>query len=163
MEVLEKLGIDWRLLAAQVVNFAILFYVLRRFAYRPILTFLDERKEKIDQGLRDAEEAAKRLQSAVAEKDAVLAAARAEAREIVSAAEAAAKEREAKHLAEAEEKVKRLLAEGEKRSIEERRRLLDEAKQELADTVLVAVEKVLREKLTTDADRTLVRSIVEKR
>jgi F-type H+-transporting ATPase subunit b len=163
MEVLEKLGIDWKLLAAQVVNFALLFFILRRYAYRPILTFLDERKDKIDRGLRDAEEAAKRLQSAVAEKEAVLTAARADARGLVEIAEKAAKERDAKRLAETEDRVRRLLAEGEQRSQEERGRLLDEAKQELADTVVQAVEKILREKMATGADQTLVRSILEEK
>ena len=36
-ELLSKLGIDWRLLIAQLINFLILLFVLRRFAYKPIL------------------------------------------------------------------------------------------------------------------------------
>jgi F-type H+-transporting ATPase subunit b len=161
MEALAKLGIDWKLLLAQVVNFAVLFFVLRRYAYRPMLAFLDERKERIDRGLRNAEEATKRLEAAGVERESVLQAARAEARLIVEAAETAARERDAKRLAETEERVTSLLADGKRRGAEEQARLLAEAKEELAETVVLAVEKVLREKLTEETDRKLIHTLVE--
>ena len=53
MDVFAKLGIDWKLLIAQAVNFGILFLVLRRFAYKPMLDFLENRSAQIDKGLKD--------------------------------------------------------------------------------------------------------------
>ena len=50
MELLGNLGINGKLFMAQLINFAILFFILRKFAYQPILKVLDERKDKIDKG-----------------------------------------------------------------------------------------------------------------
>ena len=61
MELLSNLGINGKLLLAQIVNFFILLYILKRFAYKPILKVLDDRKEKIEKGLRDAENAKDKL------------------------------------------------------------------------------------------------------
>ena len=54
MELLSKLGIDWKLLLAQVVNFGILLGVLTVFVYRPLLDLLDARRERIAKAMEDA-------------------------------------------------------------------------------------------------------------
>jgi F-type H+-transporting ATPase subunit b len=56
-----QLGIDWRLLLSQAVNFFLLFVVLRIFAYKPLLALLHERRRKIEEGIVKAEEADQRL------------------------------------------------------------------------------------------------------
>lgn len=61
MEILNQFGINPLLLAAQVVNFLILLFILKKFMYKPILKVLDERKEKIAASLKNAEEIEKRL------------------------------------------------------------------------------------------------------
>lgn len=58
---LGQLGIDWKLLLSQVVNFAILLFVLQRFVYKPLLVVIRKRNEKIQQGLEKAAEADVRL------------------------------------------------------------------------------------------------------
>ncbi len=62
MSVLSDFGINPILLAAQVVNFLILLFILKKFLYGPILKVLDQRKQKIEQSLKNAEEIEKRLQ-----------------------------------------------------------------------------------------------------
>jgi len=54
MELLTKLGINWQLLIAQIVNFLIVLGVLGYFLYRPILNLLDARTEKIRKAMEDA-------------------------------------------------------------------------------------------------------------
>lgn len=156
MEVLAKLGIDWKLLAAQAVNFLVLLWLLKRFAYRPILSYLDERAKKIEQGLADAEAARTKLQSSLAEEKEILAAAREEARAIVSLAEATGKRRDADMLAQTKSKIEAMIAEADMRLSEKQSALLHEAKQELVGIVLLATEKVLREKLDAAVDTKLV-------
>lgn len=56
-ELLHALGIDWKLLIAQVVNFAILAFVLARFAYKPLMRSLSERRGRIERGEAAAKEA----------------------------------------------------------------------------------------------------------
>ena len=72
MEVLAKIGVDWKLLLAQVVNFLVLLWVLRRFAYRPMLEFLEKRTKRIESGLRDAKLATQKLSEIEAKERGVL-------------------------------------------------------------------------------------------
>ncbi|MBI2638657.1 F0F1 ATP synthase subunit B [Candidatus Peregrinibacteria bacterium] len=61
MELIHKLGIDWKLLIAQIVNFFILLFVLYKFVYRPVLDMLDKRSKTIEKGIADAKESEQRL------------------------------------------------------------------------------------------------------
>lgn len=63
-ELFHQLGIDWKLLVSQAVNFGLLIVALRYFAYKPILELLSERKKRIEEGLLKAEEADRRLSDA---------------------------------------------------------------------------------------------------
>ena len=56
MEIIKNFGIDPLLLIAQIVNFLIIFYILKRFALKPILDILKKRENTIKEGLREAEE-----------------------------------------------------------------------------------------------------------
>jgi F-type H+-transporting ATPase subunit b len=60
-QLLSQLGIDWHLLLSQAVNFALLLIVLRIFVYKPLLKLLRDRREKIEKGLLQADEAEQRL------------------------------------------------------------------------------------------------------
>ena len=60
-ELAEQLGLDWKLLLSQAVNFLLLLFLLRKFAYLPLLKILKERRARIEEGLAKATEADKRL------------------------------------------------------------------------------------------------------
>ncbi len=59
--VFEQLGLNWKLLLSQTVNFFILLIVLRFFVYKPLLAIIKKRNEKIQEGLQKAETADSRL------------------------------------------------------------------------------------------------------
>lgn len=63
-QLLETLGIDWRLLLSQALNFAILLVALRMLAYKPLMKLMHDRKQKIEEGLTKAAEADTRLHEA---------------------------------------------------------------------------------------------------
>lgn len=161
MDVFAKLGVDWKLLLAQAVNFGILFWVLRRFAYRPMLEFLESRSVRIDKGLKDAEAAQTKLALMEEKEKQVLGQARSEARTIIETAEANAKKRDAERSTETEEKMKRFLEDAHVQVEEEKQKILAEAKQEIADVVILAVEKILKEKVDTAADKKLIEQMVK--
>ena len=79
MGTLGKFGLDPILLVAQVVNFLIIAWILNRFLIRPLLANMKARREKIAQGLEDAEKARAALESAAQERDKILQDASAEA------------------------------------------------------------------------------------
>lgn len=161
MEILEKLGIDWKLLLAQAVNFLILLWVLRRYAYKPILKALEARTKKIEQGLKDAETSQSKLQSVIEEEKKILVAAREEARNILVEAEASAKKRDTLMLEETKEKIDRMIVETDKHLGEKQARLLREAKEELAETVMLATKKILGEKVDASLDGELIKKSLQ--
>jgi F-type H+-transporting ATPase subunit b len=79
MESLGKLGLDLFHLAAQVVNFLIIGWVIYRFLLKPLLATMQARREKIAEGLADAERAKAALDDAARERDRILQEASAEA------------------------------------------------------------------------------------
>jgi len=161
MEALANLGIDWKLFLAQAVNFLILLFILRRYAYRPMLEFLEKRSDRIEKGLKDAEAATKKLSEMGEKEKKVLKDARHEAKALIEAAEISAKKRDAERLAETELKTKRFLEEARTKIEDEKKKSIAEVKQEIAEVVTVAVEKVLREKMDTTKDRELIKQMVE--
>jgi len=156
MEALANLGIDWRLLLAQVVNFVIVLLVLKRFAYQPMLKLLDERTAKIEKGLADAENAGQKLSEMEIKEKAVLAEARTEAKRILAKTDEMAQKRNTTQIAETEMRVKKMLHESAVTIAEDQKKMLEEAKRELAETVLLAVEKVLREKMDAAKEKELI-------
>lgn len=161
MEVLEKLGIDWKLLLAQAVNFLVLLWVLKRYAYGPILRALETRTKHIEQGLKDAEASRAQLEQAREEERKLLTAAREEARDILTQAEASAKKRDAKMLEETKAKIDRMIAEADTHLAEKQLSLLCEAKAELVDTVLLATTKILDEKIDAGLNQEVVKRSLE--
>lgn len=161
MDVLAKLGIDWKLLLAQAVNFLLLLYILKRYAYRPILKLLDERSRKIEKGLADAEAAEKRLAASLEEEKKVLALAREEARKTLERAETSAKKRDGEMLEVTKVKIDKMIAEADAHLNDEKQKLILEAKSEIAELVLLSLEKVLREKVNPDTDRALIEKTLQ--
>src|SRR3972149_11747474 len=83
MEVLHLLGFDPIMLGAQILNFLIIFYLLKRFLYKPVLDMVKKREDKITQGLKDAEEAQKALENALEEEKKILTKAQDNAKKII--------------------------------------------------------------------------------
>jgi F-type H+-transporting ATPase subunit b len=54
MELLSTLGLDWKLLIVQLINFGILIVVLSVLVYRPLLRLIDDRRERIRKSMEDA-------------------------------------------------------------------------------------------------------------
>ncbi len=54
-DTMVRFGVDWPHFAAQCVSFGIVAFLLHRFAYQPILKVLAERKDRIKEGLDNAE------------------------------------------------------------------------------------------------------------
>lgn len=142
-ELVSKLGIDWRLLLANTLTFFLVLWILRKFAYRPIMDVLDRRQKTIGEGLDAAKKSQDELAAIQQEKAIVLKEAKAEALAIVTEAKKqgeAAKQKLADQ-ANAEtsatvERTKQLLD-------RERQEMVKKAKTELADLVVAATEKVL--------------------
>ncbi len=145
-DIINAFGIDRRLIAIQLINFTILVLALGYLLYRPILKLLNEREEKIAQGLKDAEEAKSFKANAALEKQNVLTAAHQEAEAVAGRAKAAADAKTAEMLALAEVKAAELVKNAELKSAVLKEQALKESEREVAQLAILAAEKILRER-----------------
>jgi len=145
-EIIKAFGIDWRLIAIQVFNFAILATALWYFLYTPVLNMIEKRRAMIEKGIADAQAAGENLAQAESEKSVILTAAHKEAGEVAARAKVHADEKTQALLHEAEEKKQRLLADAKREGEALTERLYKESEAEIAKTALLAAEKILKEK-----------------
>lgn len=84
MDVLHNFDIEWQLLVAQIINFLVIFYLLKRFLYKPIFGVLKKRKETIKEGLEKAEDGKKALDEALVKEKKIIKDAQETAKKIIS-------------------------------------------------------------------------------
>lgn len=159
-ELLHNFGVDWKLLIAQAINFFVLFAVLWKFAYKPILEVFRTRRKSIAQGLRDAEEASQRLIQADKIGEEKITEARSEAFGIVSHAEALGKKRKEEILQEAADKGEVVIAEAHRRAEEERLKAEEAFYKDAEDLLRKGMEKVLLALPAEARDRELTRRAI---
>jgi F-type H+-transporting ATPase subunit b len=142
----EAFGVNWQLLVVQAVNFGLLLGALTYLLYKPVLRIIDERREKVAEGVRMAESAQAHLADAKAESEQLVGDAAREAESLVAGAKTRAEEKAKEILSSAEEKAQATLKDAEARAEEEKRRAVAESSKEIARAAMLAAEKILREK-----------------
>lgn len=159
---MEKLGINYGLLIAQLVNVILLVWLLSRFLYRPILNMLNERTQRIQESLRDAEQVKQQLANAKRDYDAEIAKARQEAAGVLAQAQERARTQEAEIITQARQEADRLRAEAREQALQERDQLLREVKGQVADLVTLTASRVLGAELQARGhDRLIEESLAE--
>jgi F-type H+-transporting ATPase subunit b len=149
---ITRFGIQPGYIAMQFVSFAILAFVLYRFAIKPTLATMDERNTKIEAGLKNAEATTAKLAEAQAAAAAQLKEAQLAANKIIDEARKTAKELAEREAAATTERVAGQLAKAQQSIELEHKKMLEEARGEIARLVVTTTERVLAKKLT-DADR----------
>src|SRR3954452_2581292 len=71
-EIARNFGVDWPHLGAQIISFVIVCFMLHRFAYKPVLNMLELRRNRIAEGLANAEKIKAELASAEVQKHEIL-------------------------------------------------------------------------------------------
>ena len=155
-ELLTKLGIDWKLLIAQIVNFLVLLFILYKFAYGPILAMLEKRQKKIEQGLKDAEAARKNLEKSEEKQKEILKKARADFKVIVEKAHTQAEKSKLEIAAESKTQAEKILANAKAEIGREKEKTIREIKSEIGGLVAMAAEKVIDEKMDEKRDKEMI-------
>lgn len=146
----ETFGVHWSLLIAQVINFILVIFVLKKFAFSPIQALLIQRRERIIAG----EEKLKRIEKQLAESEATTAAAIAKANEesqrlIAEAKQGAAAFSEQKSQ-EAIAQAQQILTNAEAAANADRERISAELKREFGRLVSATTSQVTGKVLTPD-------------
>lgn len=155
-ELVKTFHIEANLLLAQIVNFAIVLFVLYRFAYKPVLKMLNDRTKKIEKGLKDSDEAAQKLEDILKKEKEVLANAKKEAQEIIKKFEGEARENADGIILAAKKQNEKMLEDAQKSIEQEKSKMLSEVKSEIAGLVVAAAEKIIGEKLDSEKDREMI-------
>jgi len=144
----------WIIVSA--ANFLFLLLLLWAFAFRPIGAMLSSRRERIEQGLKDAEQARRDRESAEQERLAALAEARREANEILARAQKVAQETRDADIAATREELDRMRTRATAEIEAEKQRALADLRAEVADLALAAAGAVVGESMTGKRQRRLV-------
>jgi F-type H+-transporting ATPase subunit b len=158
-EALFQINLFQVLIAA--ANFVVFIALLWTFALKPIAKILSDRKERIEQGLRDAEQARQDRERAEADRLAALQEARREANEILTRAQKVADESRERDLAATREELERIRTRAAADLEAEKQRAIGELRAEVADLALRAAGRVVGETMTGDRQRRLVGEFLE--
>ncbi len=161
MEILNQFGVQPILLIAQIVNFLVLLFILKRFLYKPLLKVLDERKQKIAKSLKDAEKIAKELENTEANKEKILVDASLEARQIIEEATKSASEVISQAHEKATAGISTMIKKAEDSISLEREQMHQEIKTELADMVALALERVTGKVLTQKDQKEILQKTIQ--
>ena len=134
-------GIDWRLLLVNGVNFGLLLLGLWYFLYKPLTNMLEARRQKLIQGVRDAETAAHELSKIEESRAGVLAQAGKEADEVVSRARALGAEKQRALVEAGEANAAALLSEAEAGAKQLKEEAIAQSKQEVAKLIVLGMER----------------------
>jgi F-type H+-transporting ATPase subunit b len=151
---LFQINLFWVIVAA--LNFIVFFAIIWTFAFKPLGRMLADRKERIDQGLQDAEAARRALEASAARVSEEIAAARREAREIIDHAQRLAQESRDADIAATREELERMRVRASADIEAEKSRAIADLRAEVADLAIGAAGRIVGESMTGERQRRLV-------
>jgi F-type H+-transporting ATPase subunit b len=155
-QAIDALGINLPQLIAQVANFVVLLLILRLTLYKPILKMLDERRQKIAEGLNAAEIARAEAAAAQSNIQAQLDTARHEGQELVANAQSIAVRIQADAREQSNRDREAALERARAEIQLERDRAIAELRVEFADITVSAAEKVINQSLDRQAHQRII-------
>ena len=157
----EQIEVFQSLIFWSVISFAILFLVLKKFAFPPILSVLDEREKKIRGDIEESEKLKQDVEEIKVDLEKKLKAAHEKADTIVQLAQDEAKKLQEKTVQETEAKVKQVQREAEQEIESSRNKLLQEIRSYTAALTIASAEKFLKKSLDDSDKKRLVDESIE--
>jgi len=148
MELLDKLGINWALLIAQIVNFGIVAGALTFLVYRPLLNLLDQRSERIRKAMEDARKIEEQKVQVEAWRQEQMKKIDVEVGAFFEKSKKEAEVMRQQILGAAQDESLRILKKGEQQLAEERTRVLAEVQGQVANMIVRMAEKILAREWT---------------
>jgi len=160
MEIFENLGINWKILLGQLINFLLILYLLKRFVYRWFLNLLKERKEKIEKGIKMSEEAERRSEAVNVEREEILGRSREEGLKVLKKNEELAEKRKEEILAQTQKERELLLRKSQEEGKSEIERMKKEQSEKMLNLSFALVEKILEEKIDLKKDKEIIEKLL---
>lgn len=162
MGLFEALGLDIRILLAQLINFAVLIFILYRFLYTPLLNLMEDRKKRIAEGVKRAEEAEELQVKATKDAEVIILTAKREAKKIIEQAHQSAKEAQEMLTAKAKKEAENIITIAKKQSNDERQGYVKRLQGEIAQLVVLASEKLVEKHWDTGEDEEFIKRTINR-
>ncbi|MBE6889434.1 MAG: F0F1 ATP synthase subunit B [Ruminococcaceae bacterium] len=153
---LALVSIDLGTIVFTLINTLIIFLIFRIFLYKPVCKILDQRKELAAKEIADAQAAKEAAEKTEQEYLAKLADAKAEAAEIMKQATARAQAREEEIISEANKNASEIRAKAEEAIERDKKRAMNEIKDEISDIVILAASKVVEKEISAKDNEALI-------
>jgi F-type H+-transporting ATPase subunit b len=146
----EIFGFNAWLFFSQIISFTVVCILLQKFAYKPILNVLEERRQKIAEGLANAEKIKKQLAESEQRVQEILNKANADAQKMIDEARASAQALADKRTQSAISEAEQIIAKAREATGIERDKIMAELKREVGRLVISTTSKVTGKVLTDD-------------
>ena len=154
-ELLNTFGLEWPKFLAQLILFIIVYFVLKKFAFGPIIAMLEQRRKLIEEGQLNAQKIKKHLAEAEQRHTEILAKANQEAQKLIDQARESASLVADKKMQEAVTNAEQIIAKAREASALEYERSMDQLKRELGHLVVETTAKVTGKVLTPEDQKRL--------
>lgn len=161
--ILANFGFDWRMALANLVNFLVIVWILKRFALKPIEQKIKEREDKISKGLEDAKKSSAEFQMAKQISEKTILEARNEANKIIASAQGDSEKIIAEGKLFQEEQAKKIIVKAEKSIQQEKQKMFQDLRKEVVSLVITVTEKFIKEDLTKEKQEEIIRRLIEKK
>ena len=167
MEILKSFGIQPTLLLAQIVNFLIILYLLKRFFYKPIVKILEDRKKRIEESLQNAQSIEERLQITEEETKKIIEQARANTQSLIDDAKNEARRITDEATSEGRKLIEAAKLEAKSQIEAQRIQMQRQLEKQTLNLVITVVRKILgksikntqRQQLTAEAVSEISRKV----
>ena len=160
-QIATTFGVDWPHLVAQIISFSIVCFLLHRFAYKPVLKTLNQRRTQIAQDVVDRNKIKVELEQAEAERRRIMVQADAKATRVIEEAHAAAARLLEQEMQKAVSVAEQTIAKAKEAASLEHDRMLAELRREIGTLVIEATTAATRKMLTPDDQRRLAEETVK--
>ena len=149
----REFGVDWPHFIAQVVSFCIVAFLLHRFAYKPVVTILEERRQRIAEGLANADRIKAELAKAETQRQEILSQANAQATKLIEEARAAAARVQEQETQKAISSDEQIMVKAREAAAQDHAKMLADLKREVGRLVVQTTTTVTGKILTADDQR----------
>lgn len=160
-EIFSNFGITWPKFIAQVILFLVVYWVLNKYAFGPVLKMLQERRRRIEEGQHNAEKIKRQLAEAELRYQEVLRKANEEATKFLEEARASSDAITQKQLQQAIKDAEGIIAKAQETISQERNKMVAEVKKDMVDLVVKTTSKVVGKVITPEDQKRLSEETVK--
>jgi len=157
---IETFHLDVKLLIAQIINFAIVFFVLYKFALKPLLGTMQDRTAQIEKGLADAKKTEEKLAQTESAYEEKMEQARLKAEKVIEDAGLKGEEKRKEMLEKTRAEIGVIINQEKEQIRQEKEKTLKEIKAEVSDLIIASLEKVLDSELNADKEKELIKKVL---